>query len=554
MRIVGNSPVWVKALAAPIALLLCFAVIGVNAFLTLDRSERELTALSHVDLPKQNAISDLTYNIMTSHAQAARYVTWATNGVQPELRDELGREVLSGLDMWKEKLTSVQKGADLSPIEQSTLSELITKWSQYHAAVEDAIEVGTSHAAQASVLLAVADAEFKNVAFQLLILSAVASHHTRLVSHEIAVAARANKQLLAVGGLVGLLVSALLTLCVARSIVTPISAVTRGMQQVSTGGIEGLIGLRDRKDEIGQMVKAIGVFRQNIEQQNDVLKAREAQLEAHNLRFNAALGHMSQGLSMFDGQQRLIICNERYAEMYGLTPELVEPGTTFRQIIEHRINNGIHYAGTTPEDYVRERTAPVTEASDKIFELNDGRLISVARRPMTGGGWVTTHEDITERRRIEMRVAHMAHHDALTDLPNRLLLRERLDQALANEGHGLAVLMLDLDRFKEINDTLGHPAGDILLKTVAERLLSCVRETDTVARLGGDEFAIVQSVIDAGPETAVLAKRILDLMSTSFDLNGHHATIGTSIGIAVAPGDGSTPDELLKNADLALYR
>ena len=191
------------------------------------------------------------------------------------------------------------------------------------------------------------------------------------------------------------------------------------------------------------------------------------------------------------------------------------------------------------------------------MKLADGRFISVLRKPMSDGGLVSTHEDVTEQRHAEARIAHLAHHDVLTDLPNRALLRERMEQALTaiqKGGRALAILLLDLDRFKEVNDTLGHPMGDALLKSVTERLLDCVREDDTVARLGGDEFAIVQRTADPATDSVVLARRIQEVISAPFDLEGHHAVVGTSIGIAVGPGDGETPDDLLKNADLALYR
>jgi diguanylate cyclase (GGDEF)-like protein len=259
---------------------------------------------------------------------------------------------------------------------------------------------------------------------------------------------------------------------------------------------------------------------------------------------------------MYDAAQRLVVCNKAYMEMYGLSPEQAKPGTTLREIVEFRIGKG-HYAGTDPEKYLEDRLTPVLTASETLHELNDGRIIAVARRPMEGGGWIATHEDITERRRNEDRIVHLAHHDVLTDLPNRALLRERLEEAVAvmrDGGRPLAVLMLDLDRFKEINDSLGHPIGDLLLKTVTHRLRGCVREMDTIARLGGDEFAIVQRTSDPAAESAVVARRILEVISAPFDLDGHHVLIGTSVGIAVAPGDGENPDELLKNADLALYR
>jgi diguanylate cyclase (GGDEF)-like protein len=263
---------------------------------------------------------------------------------------------------------------------------------------------------------------------------------------------------------------------------------------------------------------------------------------------------MSQGLAMFDGDQRLILCNDRYAEMYRLTPEMIRPGTTLQQLAEYRIANGVYYVGGTGEHHKRKGPKPPVT---RTRELTDGRVISLVRRPMPGGGWVTTHEDITERRQIEARIEYMAHYDGLTDLPNRALFRERLEQALAGSRRGdrpFAVLLLDLDRFKEVNDTLGHASGDALLKAVAERLRRCVRDSDTVARLGGDEFAVLEKVGEAEPEAAALAKRIVQALCAPFDLGGHVVNVGTSVGIATSPGDGTEPDQLLKNADLALYR
>lgn len=291
--------------------------------------------------------------------------------------------------------------------------------------------------------------------------------------------------------------------------------------------------------------------------QNALLQQREEELKLKNMRFDAALNHMSQGLCMFDGEKRLVVANQRYARMYGLDDDLVRPGTAFADIIKHRIDNGV-YAGAHPEDYIRERLAAVVEgkASTKIQELTDGRVVAIAHRPIADGGWVATHEDITERRQIQDRIAHMAHHDALTDLANRVLLKERMEHALSSvrRGENLAVLCLDLDRFKCINDSLGHPVGDELLKGVADRLRGCVRECDTIARLGGDEFAILQSSKDQPRDATVLAHRICQVIAAPFELNDHQVVVDASIGIAVAPGDGDDADQLLKNADLALYR
>src|SRR5207249_1480973 len=163
-------------------------------------------------------------------------------------------------------------------------------------------------------------------------------------------------------------------------------------------------------------------------------------------------------------------------------------------ISEHRAIN----LGYNPAVYTRE--------------LRDGRTILISHRPMEKGGWVATHEDITERQRSEARIAHLARHDSLTDLPNRVLFREEMEKALSRSQREetCAVMCLDLDHFKEINDTLGHPVGDALLRAAAERLRGCVREIDRIARLGGDEFAIIQSAIDRPDDASALARRIIE--------------------------------------------
>ena len=195
------------------------------------------------------------------------------------------------------------------------------------------------------------------------------------------------------------------------------------------------------------------------------------------------------------------------------------------------------------------------EASAFTQELMDGRIVAVSQRPMQDGGWVAVHEDITERRRAEAKIAHLARHDMLTNLPNRVLFREHLENAFERiqPGRGFAVHCLDLDHFKTVNDTLGHPIGDELLKLVAVRLIEAVPSTDFIARIGGDEFAVVQTNVSRPEQCSQLASRIVELVSRPYDIDGRHIVIGTSIGIAIAPNDGANPDLLLKNADMALY-
>lgn len=289
------------------------------------------------------------------------------------------------------------------------------------------------------------------------------------------------------------------------------------------------------------------------------LDRRDAELSEQNRLFDAALSKMSQGLCMFDQDQRLLVCNTRYVEMYGLSSDLARRGTPFRKIVESRIANGL-YNGRDGEAYLEERFASVREAvrHTKVHELSDGRIIAITHAPLDGGGWVATHDDVTYLRRIEARLSYMARHDTLTDLPNRAQLRERLEELLAGEGAGargsVGVVLFEIDRFKEINDTFGPSAGDTLLQNVAHRLRRRLNGVDMIARIGGDEFIALQISDDPIGEADALAKRLHEVLGTSFDIDDHPISISISVGVAIAPVDGDQPDELLTNADLALAR
>jgi diguanylate cyclase (GGDEF)-like protein len=287
------------------------------------------------------------------------------------------------------------------------------------------------------------------------------------------------------------------------------------------------------------------------------LKEQKAKLRDTNLRLDAALDNMSQGLCFFDRNDKLKVVNRRFCEIFSLSPEAVQPGISFIDILTLSIAAGNH-EGKTLDEVILERDSHIHEEGSRPFlqELSSGKVISISQTITSDGGWVATYEDVTEQRRAESRIAFMARHDALTSLPNRALFRERIEQAVshANRGNGFSVLSVDLDQFKPVNDTLGHPVGDKLLETVAQRLLSCVREVDTVARLGGDEFAIVQCNVHSPEDAGQLARRIVDSISKPFEIDGNRITIGCSVGISVAPGDGTSSEKLLKNADVALYR
>jgi diguanylate cyclase (GGDEF)-like protein len=288
-----------------------------------------------------------------------------------------------------------------------------------------------------------------------------------------------------------------------------------------------------------------------------VLKDQEAKLKATNLLLDAALDNMSQGLCLYDSEHRLKVVNRRFCEIFHLPATQLRPGIVFRDVLGLSVAAGNHLEVTADELYAREfPIARQRVATTRFIELSNNRVILISRQPMSDGGWVATYEDVTERRRAEERIVFMARHDALTGLPNRVLFAERIETAISQIGRGsagFAVLSLDLDHFKQINDTLGHPVGDELLRSVAERLQACIRETDTVGRLGGDEFAILQSGLDKPEDAALLARRIVEILSVPYDVDGNRLTISASVGIAVAPSDGMSYDKLLKSADVALY-
>jgi diguanylate cyclase (GGDEF)-like protein len=280
------------------------------------------------------------------------------------------------------------------------------------------------------------------------------------------------------------------------------------------------------------------------------------------MRFQAALENMGDGLAMFDADERLVVCNSRYGSMYGLPAALQRVATPYRDIVSYRVKNGI-MAGATSDLAVGEkidalRLVPRDTASGRIEELSDGRLIRILRQPLEDGGWVGTHEDVTDRHRNDLKISFMANHDPLTGLANRTFFNEKIEYAVARlrrHGEVFAVLMLDLDRFKNVNDTLGHQAGDRLLQETAQRLRSSLRETDVVARLGGDEFAIIQAGEKSPREGAAkLAARMSQIVSRPHDIDGNIVSVGVSIGIALAPDHARESRDLLRMADLALYR
>ena len=287
-----------------------------------------------------------------------------------------------------------------------------------------------------------------------------------------------------------------------------------------------------------------------------VQRRAEEELKEQHRRFDAALANMSQGLLMYDADGKMIVRNQRFLELYKVTAADFPYGTTHRDALERLLELGIYTKLDVDSEVAKTQTCLQAGKMHSTYRyLSDGRTFLVVRQPM-GGGWVVTFDDVTEQRRAEERMTHLAHHDTLTNLPNRSMFREKLDQALGEaKAKPLAILSLDLDRFKAVNDTFGHPAGDWLLKCVAKRLLHAVRSSkDVVARFGGDEFAIIQFGIKSAADAEKLAKRIVEIVGKPYRDKGREMHVGVSLGIALYPGDGHDADTLLTNADMALYR
>ena len=278
-------------------------------------------------------------------------------------------------------------------------------------------------------------------------------------------------------------------------------------------------------------------------------------LKRQHRRLDIAVNHMTQALLLFDSSERLVICNRRYLEMFGLSPDTIRPGRLLRDIIQCRKENGTFNGDV--DDYCKmiKTARRLGEASHNVARIPDGRWMQVVNQPLSEGGWVSTIEDVTERRRSEERTIRLAHYDTLTDLPNRALFLKRLEDEISrcSDGSQLAVLFLDIDEFKTVNDSLGHHVGDELLRSMARRLQACLESNEFVARLGGDEFSILAPGVKSREDVLPLVHRIHEAIRQLHDCAGHQLTVDSSIGIAIAPADGTCSDQILQKADLAMY-
>jgi diguanylate cyclase (GGDEF)-like protein len=306
---------------------------------------------------------------------------------------------------------------------------------------------------------------------------------------------------------------------------------------------------------LGVLAIAGGIrYQVRLDRVRDELRRSEAETRERAHELEVTLDYMGQGIIMTDANNNIPVINRKAVELLRLADgvpidhAIIESLLNdFEEVAHRSIGRGqsLKYGTKSGDIHIYQRTLP------------NGVVLEIRNASLEDGGAVRTITDVTERIQAEQEIARIAHHDALTGLANRLLLRDRIDRAFGvarRYKESFAILCVDLDRFKIANDTFGHQAGDLLLRHVADRLRDCVRDFDTVARVGGDEFIVLQTRIANPKDATVLAKRILRAVSAPYDLNGNPVAIGASIGIALAPCDGASADELLGHADLALYR
>jgi signal transduction histidine kinase/DNA-binding response OmpR family regulator/HAMP domain-containing protein len=446
-----NLSIQIKAFAASAVLLICLISLGVVAYVTLDKSEDGLHTLSATILPKQQAFAAVNDGIVTLHMKTFRYVSWASNGVSELLLKSLSAEIDSDLRRINLDLKNLAGRSKLSAKEKLDLNDLISKWKQYENSAHDTIEVGSTDAAMATMMLGQADDKFTALASEFKRMADSVAASTNLISTELYSDAEQKKIFIVVGSVIGLLLSIVVSIMVTRSIVQPVKAVTNAMQKLSSGDTEVEIGYRGRGDEIGQMVEAIKVFRKNTIEMR-AMEIENLETEKKNLReigeartrLTDAIETISEGFSLYDADDKLVIFNSKYKNHFAAHADIIEPGTTFETIVRTATERGvIDDAEGGHEAWLAERIAQhKAPSSTHLQHRSDGRWIQVSERKTAEGGVVATYADITE---LKQREAELAAARDAADEANRTK-----SSFLANMSHELRTPLNAIIGYSEI--------------------------------------------------------------------------------------------------------
>ena len=335
IRLLRNLPISVKAFSASGVLLICIVALGTQASVFLSNLKTDLKSLSDSGLSKQQQVLDIAKGAIDTHIDVFRYVAWASTGVKPATLKTLEGQFRQESAKVAASLGDLAARADLTEPERVAVTDAATKWQRYADAAHDTVEISTTDPALGTVMLGGIDDEYSRVDFDIQTISSLVTMETRSSAQDLFSQAGLNQRFIVLVGLAALLFGVGVTFTMSQSIVAPIQAVTRALQAVSVGGAAD-VKLTDRSDEIGKMWRAISVFRRKLESDNRLLGAREQELTTQNLRFDAALNNMGQGLVMFDRDNRVTVANRHYMEMYRISADLVRPGCSLRQLLEAR--------------------------------------------------------------------------------------------------------------------------------------------------------------------------------------------------------------------------
>jgi diguanylate cyclase (GGDEF)-like protein len=557
-RRVGAARAFLSNLSLPrkVALipLLTLLLMGLTIVVAEHMAEHNTSALRAIDrdvFEPLNRAQTLKDRITLLHTRLFALLSIGSNQSDPRAQQRSAEELAVQLDAERARFGGFL--AATTEMMPEAVTVLNAKFDAYIARAHETVDFAAYDGSYGALLAGVTDEHFAKLRAGLDdVVQALATRRSVLAAQAVSSSLDAQHLLLGLG--IGTTMLALLgSVMVGRSIARPVVGLTKVMNRLAAGNTDVAVPGTEQSDEVGAMARAVEIFRANAVAR----RQGEAELRRINLLFDAALNSMLQGMIVWGPDHRTQLVNRRWTEICGMPPGTLRPGMTVRDIIESLVHYGLH-PEADPDQIITMIEAILMERRSTRGEIamRPGLLVRIASEPMADGGTVVTFEDVTEMRRNEDQIAFMAHHDALTGLANRLQLEERLAAAVGRAGADeyFALLCLDLDRFKEVNDSLGHSAGDEVLRIVAGRLRNTVRSCDTVARLGGDEFAVLMSCEDACPDAAaVLAQRLIDAIGSTYRVQDCDLTIGTSIGIALLEV-GVAGTELLQRADVALYR
>ncbi|MCB1488551.1 MAG: EAL domain-containing protein [Bauldia sp.] len=539
--------------------VVAISIVGVNQLQTF---RQFTTELSDAWLPELAAINNVRIAMTEFHQAAARQVDNAIHHTIPrhlepeysllypgidqaEIMATLARRIESAISSFTDALDTEE--------EHRLLGEFLIAWGEYRSAqAEVTILVDNGKAEQAVNLFnRIAVDTYRNAHDK------ADEVFTFVASKGKAWAADANSlyrsYLLEAGLAIVLTAFAVIGALVwlTREVSRPLHEISGAMERLVAGDLTAeFVERSDRRDEIGSLIRAVQGYRKSLlsglELAADAARERD--------RLEVAVSNLPVALAVFDRENRLVLCNPRYAAMYELPSRLAMTGVTLREICEHRIASG----AITPEgaEARYEEVLGAVLAKKPIHAVRqwtDGRIVDVQVEPLDDGGWLTMQEDITDRRKIQEEIAFLYAHDPLTRLTNREAFKNQMGMAL-RRGAAFAVLCLDIDRLREITDAFGVGATDQILKGVAGRLTETCDSSSVLARFAGGEFAVLQLDAAGAGDAEALARRIMESLSRPFEVDGHEATVGASMGIAIAPGDGRDPDQLIQNSYTALHR